>query len=623
MFTFFESLINPFPDEEPERPPNTLRDFCIHYCRGAWPWLILMSVLSAVIAVVEVQLVGYLGHIVDVLAENDKNVAIAELLPNYLWVLLVVLFIYPLLAILQTLLVHQTLLGNLPMIIRWQAHRYLLGHSLRFFNNEFAGRIGTKVMQTSLAVRETVMKLLDILVYVGVYFLSILWLVASSDPRLMLPLLLWLAFYLSVLRYFVPKLQVVAQAQADARSMMTGRVIDSYTNISTVKLFSHAGNEARYAREGMDSFMQTVHRQMRLSTQFQLCVDLSAMVLLAVMGMFGVYLWKIDAVGVGAIAIAVGLVIRLHGMSHWIMWEMSALFENIGIVKDGITTLSTHRDVVDHPNAGTLSATQGNIEFRNVEFNYGKLTETATGASKGVLENLNLKIPAGQKTGLVGRSGAGKTTLVNVLLRLYDVEKGQVLIDDQNVSSVTQDSLRANIGVVTQDTSLLHRSIFENIAYGRQSATREEVEHAAGRANALEFIQDLEDHQGRRGFSAHVGERGVTLSGGQRQRIAIARVFLKDAPILVLDEATSALDSEVEAAIQENLLALMEGKTVIAIAHRLSTISALDNLIIMDEGKIVEQGTHDQLANAGGLYQQLWQRQSGGFIASGPEQNTD
>jgi len=606
MFTVFESLLDPFPAEAPERPPNTLFAFCVHYCRGAWPWLLLMSVLSAAIAIVEVQLVGFLGSIVDVLSAGDRATPIKELIPDYWWMLVLVLLIFPCLAILQTLLVHQTLLGNLPMIIRWQAHRYLLGHSLRFFNNEFAGRIGTKVMQTSLAVRETVMKLLDILVYVGVYFLSILWLVASSNWRMMVPLLVWMAFYLSVLRYFVPKLQRVAQQQADARSLMTGRMIDSYTNIGTVKLFSHAGNEVSYAREGMQSFMHTVHRQMRLSSQFQLCVDLSAMVLLTVVAFYSIHLWKLEALGVGAIAVAIGLVIRLHGMSHWIMWEMSALFENIGIVKDGMSTLSTARDVTDKPAAQFLRAKQGGIEFKNVEFNYGR--------DIAVLENLTLSIPAGRKIGLVGRSGAGKTSLVNVLLRLYDVKSGQVLIDGQDIASVTQDSLRARIGVVTQDTSLLHRSVLENIIYGRQNASMEEVIEAAKRANAHDFIMDLEDHQGRRGYDAHVGERGVTLSGGQRQRISIARVFLKDAPILVLDEATSALDSEVEAAIQENLLALMQGKTVIAIAHRLSTISALDQLVIMDSGNIVEQGTHEELSNSGGLYAQLWRRQSGGFI---------
>jgi len=606
MFSFFEKLIDPFPKDEPATPPRTLLAFCLHYCRGAWLWLILMSVLSALIAIVEVQLFRFLGNIVDLLSESDRSLFFTQQLPELGWMLAVVLLLFPALAVLQTLIVHQTLLGNLPMIIRWQSHRYLLRHSMRFFNNEFAGRIGTKVMQTSLAVRETVMKLLDILVYVGVYFVSILVLVASSDIRLILPLLVWLTGYLLTLRYFVPRLRAVAMQQADARSMMTGRVIDSYTNISTVKLFSHAGNEAGYAREGMNEFMQTVHRQMRLSSGFQICVDVGNILLLVIVTGYSVYLWSLDAINVGAIAVAVGVILRLHGMAHWIMWEMSALFENIGIVQDGMTTLSIEREVQDDEQAKVLEDVKGKIKFDRVSFNYGK--------DIAVLENLDLTVRAGEKIGLVGKSGAGKTTLVNVLLRLYDVQSGVIEIDDVNIARVTQDSLRANIGVVSQDTSLLHRSVYENIAYGKHQASTAEITRAAKRANAYDFIQDLEDIHGRKGFDAHVGERGVTLSGGQRQRIAIARVFLKDAPILVLDEATSALDSEVEAAIQENLMALMQNKTVIAIAHRLSTIVELDRLIVMEAGHIVGQGTHAELCNGQGVYARLWQRQSGGFL---------
>ncbi len=606
IFSFFERLVNPFPDAEPDTPPNTLIAFCAHYCRDAWFWLLCVSVLSAGIAVVEVLMFAFLGDLVDVLSESDPTTFVTDLLPGFGWLLLVIVIGFPLMAVLQTLIVHQTLLGNLPMVIRWQAHRYLLRHSLGFFSQEFAGRIGTKVMQTSLAVRETVMKLLDILVYVIVYFASAVVLMAASDIRLMLPLLCWLVFYLGVLWYFIPRLREVASEQADARSLMTGRVIDSYTNIGTVKLFSHAGNEAVYARDSMQSFLDTVNRQMRLSSGFQICVDTLNMLLLGGTAVFGVYLWKQELVGVGAIAIALGVILRLHGMAHWIMWEMSALFENIGIVQDGISTLSKRREVQDTPNATELGRVAGKIDFNNVSFNYGKDTP--------VINNLNLSVAAGEKIGLVGRSGAGKTTVVNVLLRLYDVDQGQVLIDGLDVSGVTQDSLRKNIGVVTQDTSLLHRSIYDNIAYGRESATLNEVKEAAARANALDFIETLSDAQGRRGFDAHVGERGVTLSGGQRQRIAIARVFLKDAPVLLLDEATSALDSEVEAAIQENLMALMAGKTVIAIAHRLSTISALDRLVVMNEGQILEEGTHAELSQSGGLYSELWARQSGGFL---------
>ncbi len=606
MFTFFERLVNPFPDAEPDTPPNTLIAFCAHYCRDAWPWLLCVSLLSAGIAIVEVLMFAFLGDLVDALSSSDPRTFLTESLPGFGWLVLVILIGFPLMSLIQTMLVHQTLLGNLPMVIRWQAHRYLLRHSLGFFSHEFAGRIGTKVMQTSLAVRETVMKLLDILVYVTVYFFSAVVLMAASDVRLMLPLLCWLVMYLLVLRYFIPRLRKVSSLQADARSLMTGRVIDSYTNIGTVKLFSHAGNEAVYAKKSMQSFLDTVNHQMRLSSGFQICVDFLNMLLLAGTAVFSVYLWMQELVGVGAIAVALGVILRLHGLAHWIMWEMSALFENIGIVQDGISTLSKSREVQDSPDATDLDRVAGKIEFQQVSFNYGKDTP--------VINHFNLRVEAGEKIGLVGRSGAGKTTAVNVLLRLYDVDQGRVLIDGHDISRVTQDSLRRNIGVVTQDTSLLHRSIFDNIAYGRESATLDEVREAAARANALDFINDLTDAQGRTGFDAHVGERGVTLSGGQRQRIAIARVFLKDAPVLLLDEATSALDSEVEAAIQENLLALMDGKTVIAIAHRLSTLSALDRLVVMNDGQITEEGTHQQLCESGGLYAELWARQSGGFL---------
>ena len=565
-----------------------------------------MSVLSALIAIVEVSLFGFMGNIVDWLAVTDQDTLFSEKSGTLIWMGLVLLVIFPSLAVLQTVLVHQTLLGNLPMVIRWQAHRYVLKQSQTFFNNEFAGRIGTKVMQTSLAVRETVMKLLDILVYIAVYFLSVLVLMAGTDLRLMLPFLVWLVFYLAVLFYFVPRLSEISTRQADARALMTGRVIDSYTNIATVKLFSHAGREADYAKAGMDGFLATVYKQMRLSSGFQICVDISGMVLMAVTLLVGLLLWKDNAVGAGAVAVALAVILRLHGLSHWIMWEVSALFENIGIVRDGINTLATERDVVDQPDATELTVDSGRVDFRHVSFDY--VDELP------VIKDMTLQIAAGEKVGIVGRSGAGKTTLVNLLLRLYDLNRGSITIDDQNIASVTQESLRANISVVTQDTSLLHRSVFDNIAYGRRNATDEEVRFAARRANAEGFIGDLVDINGYRAFEAMVGERGVTLSGGQRQRIAIARVFLKDAPILVLDEATSALDSEVEAAIQENLSTLMKGKTVLAIAHRLSTISQMDRLIVMEKGHIIESGTHDELIAGNGLYADLWKRQSGGFL---------
>ncbi|MDP3526058.1 MAG: ABC transporter ATP-binding protein, partial [Hoeflea sp.] len=463
-----------------------------------------------------------------------------------------------------------------------------------------------KVMQTSLSIREAVMKLLDVFVFVSVYFIAMISMVASAEWRLVLPLLVWLAIYICLIMHFVPKLKRISADQADARSAMTGRVVDSYTNISTVKLFSHAGREEAYAQESMDMFLEAVHRQMRQVTMFETLVYLNNCVLVFVVAAMSIGFWMTGIVSVGSIAVVIGLSLRINGMSQWIMWEVSGFFENIGIVQDGMGMMVKPHEVVDRPGAGEIVARKGAISFENVRFHYGK--------QSGVIENLSLEIKAGEKIGLVGRSGAGKTTIVNLLLRFYNLESGRILIDGHDISQVSQDSLRAQVGMVSQDTSLLHRSVRDNIAYSRPDATEAEIVEAARKANALEFIAGLEDLAGRTGLDAHVGERGVKLSGGQRQRIAIARVFLKDAPILVLDEATSALDSEVEAAIQENLFALMENKTVIAIAHRLSTIAQMDRLVVLDQGEIVETGTHDDLIKSGGIYADLWSRQSGGFI---------
>ena len=606
MFRWFESRLNPFPEDKVEQPPQTLVKFCLYYSRGAWPYIIAAGLLMMLIALTEVWLFSFIGNIVDWLAEQNRETFVQEQFWGLTGMALVVMLGLPMLVILHSLITYQSLLGNYPMRIRWLVHKYLLNQSLTFYQDEFAGRIATKVMQTALAVRECVIKLFDVLNYVTVYFIGTVAIIASADWRLAAPLVVWVVLYGLLLRFFVPRLGKVAAAQADARSIMTGRIVDSYTNIQTVKLFSHAERELEFAKDGMTGFLGTVHRQMRWVTKLYTCLYLLNSTLLFAVGFLAISLWVDNQISVGAIAVALSLVLRLWGMSQWIMWEISALFENIGTVQDGIKTVSVPQDILDKEGAVPLHVTQGSIEFDQVSFNYH--------SDKPVLYDLSLHIAAGEKIGLVGRSGAGKSTLVNLLLRFYEVNEGAIRIDGQNIAEVTQTSLRQHIGMVTQDTSLLHRSVRGNISYGRPDATDAMIEEAIHKAEADTFIDELEDAEGRRGLAAHVGERGVKLSGGQRQRVAIARVMLKDAPILILDEATSALDSEVEAAIQENLYRLMEGKTVIAIAHRLSTIAAMDRLVVMDQGRIVEQGTHEQLLQQGGIYAQLWARQSGGFI---------
>ncbi|PYE87113.1 ABC transporter ATP-binding protein [Phyllobacterium leguminum] len=606
MFRWFEDRIYAYPEGELGEPPRGLLAFCLYYTRGVRLWLGLMALGAAAIAALEVSLFAFLGNIVDWLSHQSRETFLTSEGWRLALIAGVVLVVLPAVVLFHSLVIHQALLGNFPMRVRWLMHRYLIRQSMTFFQDEFAGRVSTKLMQTALAVRETAMKLLDVLVYVIVYFSGTLVIAASADWRLMMPFLVWVAGYIGLLRYFIPKLRAVSEEQANARSTMTGRIVDSYTNIATVKLFSHSRREEAYAREGLVTFQDTVNSQMRLVTKFSFSLYLMNCLLLFAVGGIGIALWLGQAVMIGAVAVGIGLVLRLNGMSQWIMWEMSALFENIGTVQDGMNTIARPQLVMDAPGAPALQVTKGEIAYDNVRFHYGK--------GKGVLDGLSLTIRPGEKVGLVGRSGAGKSTLVNLLLRFYDLEGGRILIDGQDISKVTQDSLRANIAMVTQDTSLLHRSVRDNVLYGRPDATEEMMLDAVRRAEAGDFIQSLSDPHGRRGFDAHVGERGVKLSGGQRQRIAIARVILKDAPILILDEATSALDSEVEAAIQDNLYRLMEGKTVIAIAHRLSTIAALDRLIVMDKGRIVEDGTHEELIARSGIYAGLWARQSGGFL---------
>ena len=610
LFSWFENLVDPYPPETPIKAPTTLWSFCRHYTRGLEPYLLLMTGLTALAAVGEAMLYAVLGQLVNWLADRDPTHFIEQEWPILLGFSLFVLVLMPLLIGSNSLLLHQSIMGNFPMKVRWQAHRYLLNQSYAFFQQDFSGRIATKLMQTALAVRDTVVTVLNVLVFISVYLVTTLILVMSSDWRLSAPIIVWLLLYTVCLRYFLPRLQNVSMLQADARSTMTGRIVDSYANILTLKLFSHPERESRYVRTAMQDFMGTVHPQMRLVTWLEFTIGYLNMLLIFSVGVLGVYLWIAAAINPGAIAIAMAIAIRLTGMSHWIMWEISQLFENIGTVQDGINTLSIEQQVVDKPDATELKVSEGRIEFNDVCFKYN--SEDSAGLK--VLSDFNLKIKAGEKIGLVGRSGAGKSTLVNLLMRFYDIQSGTICIDGQNIRNAQQHSIRANIATVSQDTSLLHRSVRENIMFGRPEASEEEMLEAARKAQAIDFIGQLRDNSGRTGFDAHVGERGVTLSGGQRQRVAIARVLLKNAPILILDEATSALDSEIEVAIQECLQELMQGKTVIAIAHRLSTIAAMDSLIVLDDGLIVEQGDHKSLLAQKSVYHTLWQHQSGGFL---------
>lgn len=607
MYRFFEKLVSPYPKDDPQPAAKNFFSFIWQSTKGTRVFMLLLIMLSGLSGAFEAFLFAALGKVVDWLAEVEPS-KFWQQEKTTLILLALIILASTLIISLQTIIKHQCFAGNFPMRMRWNLHRLVLNQSMRFFQDEFAGRISAKVMQTALAVRDTCFLVADIFIYVLISFITMAAIIGQLDLWLLMPFLGWTVLYGIAMYYFIPRLGKVASMQADARSTMTGRVTDAYTNIMTVKLFSHAGNEAKYAQESMDEFLVTVNRQMRLVSSFEIVNHLLSITLILCTTGVALWLWTDHLVGVGAIATTTAVALRLNGFSHWIMWEMAALFENIGVVKDGINTFSSTKTVNDQPNATELVVKQGKIDFQHINFNYDAKRQNS------IIQDLDLTINPGEKIGLVGRSGAGKSTLINLLLRFYDLQSGKIIIDGQEITTVTQESLRAQIGMVTQDTSLLHRSVRENLLYGNNQATEEEMIIAAKKAHADSFIHTLVDANGRTGYDAFVGERGIKLSGGQRQRIAIARVILKNAPILLLDEATSALDSEIEQAIQESLYTLMEGKTVIAIAHRLSTIAAMDRLVVLDQGRIIEQGTHQELLDKNGLYAQLWKHQSGGFL---------
>ena len=606
LYRRFERFINIFHDAPTDSPPSRVWPFYHYYLRQVWPSFAALLLVGLVSALIEVSLFGYLSRLIDMVNHATPATLFRDNWPLLLWMGAVALILRPIFIGLHDMLVHQSISPSMTSMIRWQHHNYVLRQSLNFFQNDFAGRIAQRIMQTGNSLRDSAVQLVDAIWHVLIYAVTSLILFADADWRLMIPLILWMVAYSASLRFFVPRVKARSVVSSEARSKLMGTIVDGYTNIATIKLFAHSDLERQYAREAIQEQTDKTQHASRMVTSMDLTLSaLNGLLIVSTSGL-ALWLWSQSLISVGAIALATGLVIRLVNMSGWIMWVVNGIFENIGMVQDGLNTIAQPLSVQDAPQAKQLKVTRGQIRYEDVRFDYG--------GGRQVINHLNLTIQPGEKIGLIGPSGAGKSTLVNLLLRLYDLNGGRIVIDDQDIASVTQESLRSQIGMITQDTSLLHRSIRENLLYGRPDASEEALQLAIRRARADEFIPLLSDPQGRTGLDAHVGERGVKLSGGQRQRVAIARVLLKDAPILIMDEATSALDSEVEAAIQESLESLMQGKTVIAIAHRLSTIAKMDRLVVLDKGGIAEMGSHQELLAKNGLYARLWQHQTGGFV---------
>ncbi|UUQ63793.1 ABC transporter ATP-binding protein/permease [Pseudomonas fuscovaginae UPB0736] len=606
LYRRFEQLIDIFREPPTAAPPNKVLPFYVYYLRQVWPSFAALLVVGLFAALIEVAQFSYLSRIIDLAQVTPNTEFFSQHGSELLWMAVVALIMRPVFFALHDLLVHQTISPGMTSLIRWQNHSYVLRQSLNFFQNDFAGRIAQRIMQTGNSLRDSAVQAVDALWHVLIYVISALVLFVEADWRLMIPLLLWLACYSGALYYFVPRVKQRSVESSDARSKLMGRIVDGYTNITTLKLFAHTHFEQQYAREALVEQTEKTQLASRVVTSMDVAITtMNGLLIVSTTGL-ALWLWTQSLVSVGAIALTTGLVIRIVNMSGWIMWVVNGIFENIGMVQDGLQTIAQPISVTDREQAPRLAVSRGEVRFEQVDFHYGKRS--------GVISDLNLTIRPGEKIGLIGPSGAGKSTLVNLLLRLYDVQGGRILVDDQNIADVAQESLRESIGMITQDTSLLHRSIRDNLLYGKPDATDAQLQEAVIKARADEFIPLLSDAEGRTGFDAHVGERGVKLSGGQRQRIAIARVLLKNAPILIMDEATSALDSEVEAAIQESLESLMQGKTVIAIAHRLSTIARMDRLVVLEHGRIAETGSHAELLARGGLYARLWQHQTGGFV---------